>query len=194
MQFKATESAIAILIILLGFIPGGYLSQFVTKKTDPIKSVIFSLIVLVIATSLFSIFLVGPNQQLETYIITFLFGIGSGWNWTCARLLASTIIPKGQDAELMALFLFAGQILTWIPPLIFTVQNESGISQRVGVATLNIYFVLALVFYYLVGGYSKAREEVGQGTNYTSNSKSDDDAAETEEGENKAGIIEIQSC
>ena len=178
LQFNATESGIAILIILLGFIPGGFISQYVTKRTDPVKSIVGSLVLQIVATTLFSIFLVGPNQQLETYAISFLFGIGSGWNWTCARLLASTIIPEGQDAELMGVFLFAGQVLTWIPPLVFTAQNEANISQRVGVATLNVYFAFALLFYYLIGGYKKAREEVGHRTHYGVPSKEE---SETED-------------
>lgn len=64
----------------------------------------------------------------------------------------------------MGFFLFSGQCLTWIPPLVFTAINESGVSQRVGVAALDVFFILAIIFYLLVGGYEGARREVNRET------------------------------
>jgi MFS-type transporter involved in bile tolerance (Atg22 family) len=123
-----------------------------------------ALVVLIIATALFAIFLTGPDQHLETYLLAFAWGVGTGWKWTCDRLVASAIIPEGQDAELMGVFLFAGQCLSWIPPLVFTAINEAGVSQRIGVASLDAYFLLAMLCYCCMGSYAKAREEVNRET------------------------------
>jgi hypothetical protein len=76
--------------------------------------------------------------------------------------VASSIIPEGQDAELMGIFLFAGQCLSWIPPLVFTAINEAGVSQRIGVASLDVYFFLSFLGYCCMGSYAKAREEVNR--------------------------------
>lgn len=170
LQFTARENGIAIVVILVGCIPGAILSNIVTKKLDPVKSSILALILLIVATAMFAIFLVGPGQYIETYLISFFWGMGTGWKWTMDRLLAATIIPKGQDAELMGFFLFSGQCLSWIPPLVYTGLNEAGVSQRVGVASLDLFFALSVLCYLCMGGYTRAREEVGRDTAYA-NSK-----------------------
>ena len=77
------------------------------------------------------------------------------------------MIPEGQDAELMGVYLFSGQCLSWVPPLLFTTINESGISQQVGVASLDTFFVLAMVCYLFMGGYARARAEVNRETSFT---------------------------
>jgi UMF1 family MFS transporter len=173
LQFSARENGIAIMIMLLGSIPGAMISSRVTRKFDPIKSSMAALVLLIITTALFAIFLTGPDQYLGTYILAFLWGVGTGWKWTCDRLVASSIIPDGQDAELMGLFLFSGQCLSWIPPLVFTAINEAGVSQRIGVASLDVYFVLAMVCYLFMGGYARAREEVSRDTAFAAAAKTE---------------------
>ncbi len=179
LQFTAQENGIAIGCMLLGSVPGAMIANFATRVIDPIKSSIASLILLILITALFAGFLKGPGQHLETFILAFMWGIGTGWKWTCDRLVASCIIPEGQDAELMGFYLFSGQSLSWIPPLVFTAINESGVSQRVGVATLDIFFVLAMVCYLRMGGYAKARTEVSRGTTAFERSK-DEEAGSVE--------------
>jgi hypothetical protein len=78
------------------------------------------------------------------------------------RLLASVLIPPGQDAELMGVYLFAGQILTWLPPLVFTVLNEVGVNQRIGVGTLAVYFLIGAVALVLMGSYPAAVSVAGR--------------------------------
>ena len=69
------------------------------------------------------------------------------------RLLAATIIPEGQDAELMGFYLFADISLSWLPPIIFTALNEAGLSERVGLASICVFFFLSLIGYWKMGSY-----------------------------------------
>ena len=177
LQFTARENGIAIMIMLIGSVPGAILSNWTTKKSDPIRSSMVSLVILIIAIVLFAIFLKGPDQHLETYILSFVWGLATGWKWTCDRLVASSIIPDGQDAELMGVFLFSGQCLSWIPPLVFTAMNEAGVSQQIGVATLDVYFLIAMGAYLMMGGYKKARRQVNRTTAYVSNKQGDQEDA-----------------
>jgi MFS-type transporter involved in bile tolerance (Atg22 family) len=171
LQFTAQENGIATGCMLLGCVPGGMLANFATKSLDPIKSSMVALIVLILTTAAFAYFLKGPGQHVLTYILAFIWGTGTGWKWTCDRLVASCVIPEGQDAELMGFYLFSGQSLTWIPPLVFTAVNESGVSQRVGVATLDGFFVIGFVCYLFMGGYVRARTEVGRNTTFIQEAK-----------------------
>lgn len=72
-------------------------------------------------------------------------------------MLAAAVVPMGQDAEIMGFYLFASQVLSWLPTLVSTaIKNEAGISQRVGLPTLNIYFFIALGASCMMGGYREA--------------------------------------
>ena len=124
------------------------------------------MVLLLITTTIVALVLKGPDQHLETYILSFIWGIGTGWKWTVDRLVASSIIPDGQDTELMGFFLFSGQALSWIPPLVYTAINEAGIPQRFGVLSMDAYFLLSMLCYYLAGSYKHAREEVNKPTTY----------------------------
>mmetsp|Transcript_2686 Transcript_2686/g.5772 ORF Transcript_2686/g.5772 Transcript_2686/m.5772 type:complete len:117 (-) Transcript_2686:157-507(-) len=73
------------------------------------------------------------------------WGACGGWKYTVERFITITIIPEGQDAELMGMYLFAGQILSWLPPLVFTVMNEAGVSIRISMISLLIFWFVAIV-------------------------------------------------
>jgi Na+/melibiose symporter-like transporter len=101
LNFSSTENGIAILVLLLGSIPGAYLASLATSLLNPVSSLLLNCTLLVANTITAAIILKGPGQQIETYILAFGWGIGTGWKWTTEPLLASAIIPEGQDAELM---------------------------------------------------------------------------------------------
>jgi len=162
MQFTAQENGILIGCVVLGNVPGAVMSNVVTRWMDPIRSSIASLTLLIIFTGVFALFLTSKDQLLQTYALAFIGGVGTGWKWTGDRLTASLIIPEGQDAELMGFFLFSGQCLSWLPPLVYTAINEAGVSPRAGVASLAIFLLVALVCLLLMGSYERARTEVGR--------------------------------
>jgi len=149
--------------LLMGSIPGGILGGVVTARFNPIIS-IFSAIGLLLANTIaFGLILEGPGQQMETYLLAAVWGCGTGWKWTTDRLVASTIIPVGQDAELMGTFLFAGQCLTWLPPLLYTGLNESGVDPRLSICSLSIWFLLGIFALIAVGDYRTAVVAAGRG-------------------------------
>lgn len=68
----------------------------------------------------------------------------------------SIVIPENQDTELMGFFMFCGQVLTWVPSVVFTVLNEADVSQRIGLASLNVMLICSLIAYLKMGSYSDA--------------------------------------
>ena len=50
-------------------------------------------------------------------------------------------------------------------------MNEAGVSQRVGVATLAVYFLFAMGCYCMMGGYQTARQQVNRTTAFVSKDK-----------------------
>ena len=72
------------------------------------------------------------------------------------RYLAITIIPKNKDAELMGAYLFFGQILSWLPPLVFAALNEAGVSIRISMLSLLIFWFISVICLQIMGPYENA--------------------------------------
>jgi len=162
LAFTTAENATAILAILVGSIPGAFASGFTNKWWYPVRSSIVATSIMVINTVVAAVVLTSPGQQLQTYLLGLVWGFGAGWKWTSDKLLASTLIPDGQSTELMGVYLFAGQVITWLPPLVFTAMNEAGVSQRVGIATSAVWFLFGIVALFLIGDYKAAVVAVGR--------------------------------
>ena len=74
--FTATQNGIAILLMLLGSVPGAIASNVTIRKLDPRQSSILALLYLIIITSIFAATVRGPGQQMETYLLCFFWGLG----------------------------------------------------------------------------------------------------------------------
>lgn len=178
LNFSSTETGIVVLLVLVGSIPGALIAGRVASFLDPVRSTMAASMVLIVNTITESIVLTGSGQQqMEAYFFSLIWGIGTGWKWTNDRMLASILIPPGQDAELMGTYLFASQCLTWVPPLVFTLLNELGVNQRVGIGTFSIYFGIGVIALCRIGDYRRA-VDIARGTT-TCGTSSDTEAAIT---------------
>ena len=102
------------------------------------------------------IILDGANQQYHAYVFAMIWGLAIGWAYPTEKALYVTIIPRGQEAELMGCYICACQMLSWLPPLVFSIMNESGLSMRLGLLSLTFYFTVSFGLLFLVGGYDEA--------------------------------------
>lgn len=163
LQFTAQENGIAILALLLGSVPGGVVSQvYIRRFGNAIHSNIWACTIMLCTSTLAGILLKGPGQQLTTYIIGFFWGFCIGWKRAGDEFMASTLIPKNQNAELMGLFTFARVCLSWFPPLIFTALNEAGVAQRFIIIALNIMFVASIFGLCMMGSYDEALQKLDE--------------------------------
>jgi len=169
--FNSTENGIAILVMFIGTVPGALLSKYCTNRLNPLWSAKIAVTIMTVNTALAAVLLTGPGQQIRTYIIGGIWGVGTGWKYTAERCIVCQVIPKGQDAELMGYYLFCGQILLWLPSLIFTILNENGVNMRIGIASVGAFFLIALVAYFIMGNYKEAMRVAAEGNG------ADDDAA-----------------
>ena len=165
LNFSSQDIGTCVTLMLLFSIPGAAISFCFNKRNNPLNSSILSLVAMCIVDTLVAIVLKEPGQEMDAYLLSSAWGVAMGWNFTCDRMMIASLIPAGQEAELMGLFLFAGQALNWLPPLIYTSLNEANVSSRVGVAMLNIFFLLGIVCYLCMGSYAKALLEAAGRTN-----------------------------
>lgn len=145
LEFTAAENGTAMLLMMMFAVPGSLMGSWITNKSNAVISSMVAVVILIVTTVVVAIELQGAGQQTETYILSAFWGVGTGWKWMCDRMVLWLVLPPGQNAELMGIYVFFRQILAWLPMLVFTVLNEKDVSMRIGIASLNIYFALSFL-------------------------------------------------
>ncbi|KAL7473005.1 hypothetical protein ACHAXS_013380 [Conticribra weissflogii] len=188
LQFSSAETGIFLLILLIFSSIGCYLSPISLRFFSPIQSNQLCLFFLGLFTAGAAGFVKDAGQKVLFYVFAMFWGACGGWKYTIERYLTCTIIPKGQDAELMGLYLFSGQVLTWLPPLVFAAMNEAGVSIRISMLSLILFWLFAIVFLQLMGSYDKVVREANDergGSRMESSHCERDDVVREEDMENE---------
>ncbi len=156
--FSGTEIGIMFFIVIISTIPGSALGALVTYKTNPPTSMKFQLIYFSIVNFAAFTSLTDPEHEDLAYYFAIAWGIALGWFYPTESLIFSMTMPKGQEAELAGFFLYCTQIIGWLPPLIFTIMNESDCSLNLAGMHLNIYLSIAFVGYCLMAPWEQCLE------------------------------------
>ena len=98
-----------------------------------------------------------------SYIWGFFVGLGLGWFYPTENLFFSMCLPKGQEAELAGFFVYCSQILSWLPPLIFTLLVEVNVSQKYGVIVVSTFFLVAVGLLMCTCSWDEIVEETNSG-------------------------------
>lgn len=145
LEMSGAELGIVYAIAYIASFPGSRLGYYVSMKTNPIFSWKACFVFFSVSIISAGFVLTGPKYKNISYFWFFLFGISLGWAYPVENLIFSMCIPKGQEAELSGFFVYCTQVIVWIPPLIFTAINESGVSMQYALMSLCIFFFIALV-------------------------------------------------
>ena len=157
-DFSGTQIGIMFFIVIISTIPGSALGAMVTYKTNPPTSMKLQLGFFIIVNCAAFTILDNPDHESLAYYFGILWGIALGWFYPTESLIFSVVMPKGQEAELAGFFLYCTQIVGWLPPLVFTIMNESDISLNLAGMHLNVYLAIAFVFYCLMDPWSHCLE------------------------------------
>lgn len=156
LHFSSTENGIAILLLLIFAVPGTKVAAFMSNRFNPIRSLQCCLFLWIVNTGVAALVLHEAGQQSTAYAHAVVWGVLLGWVYPTEKTLFCTIISKGSEAELMGVYICSCQVLSWLPPLMFTAMNELGISMRIGLFSLNFYFFLSFLLLFLIGDYGNA--------------------------------------
>eukprot|EP00520_Triparma_pacifica_P003848 CAMPEP_0118659814 /NCGR_PEP_ID=MMETSP0785-20121206/15320_1 /TAXON_ID=91992 /ORGANISM="Bolidomonas pacifica, Strain CCMP 1866" /LENGTH=480 /DNA_ID=CAMNT_0006552959 /DNA_START=90 /DNA_END=1532 /DNA_ORIENTATION=+ len=156
LQMSATETSGLILICLVVAVPSSIVFSNLTKRIGAHKSFMLSLAWWAIVTLVAPLFMNGPTHKANGYVFGIFWGMGFGWIYPTQRALYCLLIPGGQESELMGIYIFAGQILVWMPPAIFTLLNEASVSMAWGLASDACFFLVALGIAYSMGDFELA--------------------------------------
>lgn len=166
LHMNSLEIGCAILMVLLAGIPGTWLGHQCCIRYNPVISAQVCLMLYIVVTAAASMVLTLPHKNW-VYLFASLWGMCQGWLHPQHTTIFVTITPHDdkQVVELMGVFLFACQILSFLPPLVFTLLNEAGYSMSLGMASLILYFVLGLISLIQMGDYTQAMERVQKSPN-----------------------------
>lgn len=154
-----TQVGIVFLVTLLSSIPGAKIGEYISHKTCPITSWKINLVTFSAITVAGSFILTGPDRQSICYGFGVLWGLMLGWFYPLENVIFTMCVPKGQESELSGFYTYCRAILTWCPPLIFTVMNESGIEMTWALLSLIIFLLIAVVFLQIMAPWDEMVED-----------------------------------
>jgi MFS family permease len=120
------------------------------------------MLMLGVSVAVSTAYLDGPDKKNATFGLSSTWGFCMGWTYPSQRVLFVTLSPKGQEAEIMGCFFFIGQVLGWLPPLLFTVMNEHGVNMRWGFGVISFFCAFAVLCTLPMGSYRHATELVAR--------------------------------
>jgi len=136
--FTAIQVVRFFVLVILVAAPSSVLSKRVVVRYGIRNTLLFALV--------YSFFVFGAlalfcETQGQAIVFALLIGFQSGLLMPLQRFAFSAIIPGGRETELFGLFAFMGQVLGWLPPLVFIVVNQSRGS------SLRLALIMPVAFY-----------------------------------------------
>eukprot|EP00986_Skeletonema_menzelii_P007700 scaffold3039_cov121-Skeletonema_menzelii.AAC.3 len=140
---NTTDVNFFFLVVLLGTIPGASLAPIVTKRSNPNVAWQISMVCLFI-TIVTGAFTLGdaPNKYLS-FIWGYFVGLNLGWFYPTENLFFSCVLPKGSEAEIAGFRVISSMILSWLPPLLFSLMVSHGIDPKWGMLAMAGFDIFA---------------------------------------------------
>jgi len=150
----------SLLLIICNAVPGSCVGKFFCSRINPLNSYRLGMLIFGFEFALAAVVLSSPERKNWTYLFAVLWGTSMGWVYPSQRVLFATLIPKGQETEMMGMFAFSGQIIGWLPVVIFSFMNENGVDMRYGLALPVVFSTFAVICTLPMSSYSDACKEV----------------------------------
>jgi UMF1 family MFS transporter len=141
--FDFTFSEIIIFGIVLNVAAGSgaFLLGFLDDKIGGKKTIQISLNALMLAVI---IAVLAPNKAIF-WIAGIIVGIFSGPNQASSRSLMGRFVPPDKENEFFGFFAFSGKFTAFLGPFIFGRLNDLFNSQRIGVSTTLLFFIVGAI-------------------------------------------------
>jgi hypothetical protein len=82
---------------------------------------------------------------------------------SCNFRFFSMCLPRGQETELAGFYVYCTQILSWLPPLLFTVLIEANVAYKYGVILTSFGFVVSIGFLSCAAPWPEIVKEAEEG-------------------------------
>ena len=155
-RMTVREIAVVSLTMLFCNIPGAWISKYMCRKINPLNSFRCAEVMFAVVNALIAATITGPERKKLVYFYAALAGLAFGWMFPSQRTLAVALIPKGQETEIMGIISFFGQVLGWLPTLVFTVMNENDIDMRWGLGSVSFFLLASFLCTLFCGNFDDA--------------------------------------
>lgn len=151
LEMNANEIGVVFLAVLVMGAPGSKLGGSIALRLNSVLSAAICSCMLIIITTLASMTLTGPEHKKYMPLFGAAWGLGLGWQLPMNSTSFINMTPRGQEAELMGLYILCGQIIAWLPPMLFTALNEAGVDMAYSFASLDIFFFVSIACFLMIG-------------------------------------------
>lgn len=157
---NATDISLFFFVVLVGTIPGTKVASVISKRTNPNTSwqlsMVFLFVVLVIGGLTLDS---APNKYLSLVWGFFLGGV-LGWFYPTENLFFSCVLPRGKEAEIAGFRVYASMILSWLPPLMFSILVGNEVDAKWGMVVIGSFLLVAALMLKLgTGTWEEILEE-----------------------------------
>lgn len=125
---------------------GALLMGFLDDHLGGKKTIQLSNLTLLTAT----VIAVVAQSKWLFWVAGLLVGLFAGPNQSASRSLMGRFVPKDQENEFYGFFAFSGKATSFLGPFLLGYFNNLFQSQRAGVASIIIFFLVGIVLLYLV--------------------------------------------
>ena len=161
-EMNSQQIAYTALIAVASNLPGSLVAKWVCQRFNPLFSYRASLLFFVGSIAAASGTLAGPEMLIWAYFLAFLWGFGQGVLYPSQRVLFCTLIPKLQETEFMGVFIFAGEIIGWLPSVVFTLMNQQQVDMRWSFSILAFFTAFSFLCTLPMGSYDGAVQQVAK--------------------------------
>jgi MFS-type transporter involved in bile tolerance (Atg22 family) len=123
-QLKIENPAPILTFIILMTIPGALICNRFVQKLGPLKACASCVALNMVTGAVTVLFVTSPETSGRIFITGALYGLGIGSTYPLQRNLFQSLMPFGHESELMGTLSFMGNIIGWLPSLLFSVLNE----------------------------------------------------------------------
>lgn len=144
-EMTATEITIFILVNLAANPIGIVLHRSLARRVGHKRSYVGCQAYTLLITPLMIGVVHSPAQTNLAFLFSVLFGISFGWYFPSSNGYFVSLVPEEKVSELWGLNSLCSVILSWVPPILFAVLNETTGNIRVGWIGVIIFELIGLV-------------------------------------------------
>ena len=89
-----------------------------------------------------AIIAVVPQEKIWFWIAGILVGLFAGPNQSASRSLMGRFVPQNKETEFYGFYAFSGKATAFLGPLLMGVITQASGSQRYGMATVGLFFII----------------------------------------------------
>lgn len=176
LHMTSTQVSIVVFVYSTCKIIGAIAFRVLCKRWCILRSLKIVIFIYSISLIICSLVIKGPQHIYLMYIFVMIWSALFGWVLPSMRTIYLKIIPSGEQAQYMGLYLFFSNGFVWIPNLIATLLlNVFQASWGVVLGTFSAYTMTSLVTLHFMGSYTAAKQYASDEAEATDSCLEDDD-------------------